>query len=78
MRELPREVLPNDHLTVWVPASQWTCPLCNPDDIGGYTTVAWIGKGDGPSGRCGNCGLKLVLARPNEHVPSVAEQIGGA
>lgn len=27
VRELSGAPLPNDHLTVWVPAEQWVCPL---------------------------------------------------
>lgn len=76
MRELSGELLPNDKITIFVPATQWTCPVCSSGDAG-YTTVAWIGKGDGPNGRCSECGIKLVLARMGEHVPSVEEQLGG-
>ena len=76
MRELSGVPLPNDHLTVWVPAEQWTCPLCHPGGgDGAYTSVVWLYQTDGPDGRCSRCGLKLRLAEANEHVPSVDEQL---
>ena len=78
-REFPPEgelLLPNDKYTVYVPANQWTCPLCQADGgDGAYTTVDWIGGSVGPDGRCERCGLKLILARPNESVPSIDEQL---
>lgn len=30
MRELSRDLLPHDDLTIWVPANTWTCVLCDP------------------------------------------------
>lgn len=73
MREFPRPesiLLERDRFTVWVPATTWSCPFC-------YGTVAWQGRDTvGPSGRCGQCGVKLCLARVGEHVPDHWEQIG--
>ena len=79
MRELaPQDsiLLPNDGLTIWVPANTWLCPLCVPQGgEGAYTSVVWIGTGDGPDGRCATCGAKLRLARQYEQVPSVDDQL---
>lgn len=77
MRELSPDPLPRDHLTIFVSAETWMCPMCEPPDGGDgtFTTVAWIGQSDGPDGRCSRCGLKLVLAKPGEHVPDPLEQI---
>lgn len=76
MRELSPEPLSNDHLTLWVPAEQWTCPLCITEaGEGVFTTVVWLYQSDGPDGRCSRCGLKCRLARAGEHVPSVQEQL---
>ena len=76
MRELSPDPLPNDSLTVWVDADTWTCPICTPyGGDGAYTSVAWLYQSDGPDGRCSRCGLKLRLAAPGDHVPSIDEQV---
>lgn len=68
-------LLPNDHRLIYVPANTWHCVLCQPaGGEGAYTTVDWIGAGQGPDGRCTRCGAKYVLARPGEHVPAPDEQ----
>lgn len=61
---------------IWVSAETWHCPFCEPDGgDGAGTTVTWLdGSHDGPDGRCGKCGVKLVLARAGEHVPDPLEQ----
>lgn len=68
--------LPRDRMVIWVSAETWHCPFCEPDGgDGAGTTVTWLdGPHDGPDGRCGKCGVKLVLARAGEHVPDPLEQ----
>lgn len=80
-REFPAPgdlLLPRDHAPIlWVPAQQWTCPLCDPENTGpvASSTVVWLGQNtDGPHGRCSTCGQKYALARPFEAVPTVLEQ----
>ncbi len=62
-------LLPRDHLTVWVRAETWYCPYCQANTTAA-STVDWLGSETrGPSGRCRECGVKLVLARLGEAVP---------
>jgi hypothetical protein len=82
MRELPEQdklLLPRDGAPILVvPAQQWHCKMCDPDDIApvAVTTVVWLGSNtDGPHGRCSTCGQKYALARPGEAVPSIEEQL---
>ena len=81
MRELPPEdqlLLIRDNAPIlYVPAQQWHCPLCDPDDTKAVavTTVVWLGPNtDGPHGRCRSCGQKYELVRAGEAVPPIAEQ----
>ena len=78
-RELPEGLLPFDnHPIIYVPATQWACPRCDPlDHNGSHTTVAWIGTDSGTLGRCSRCGQKLELALMGEAVPTLEEQEHG-
>ena len=82
VRELPPEdqlLLPRDKAPIlYVPAQQWHCAVCDPDDSGpvSTTTVVWLGaNADGPHGRCSSCGQKWMLSLPGESVPTVEEQL---
>jgi hypothetical protein len=52
---LPRDTAP----ILYVPATQWNCPLCDPENRAAVSvsTVVWLGTvADGPHGRCSNGG----------------------
>lgn len=71
----PDELLkPNDGVKVlWVSATRWSCPRCDPKETwGAHTSVCWVGG----FGRCSLCGQKLALGDPRDrHFPSVDEQL---
>lgn len=64
---------------LYVPATQWNCPLCDPENRAAVaaSTVVWLGPNtDGPHGRCSTCGQKYELVPAGEAVPTIAEQRG--
>ncbi|MCC6237153.1 MAG: hypothetical protein IT299_06230 [Dehalococcoidia bacterium] len=69
-------LLPRDHLTVWVRAETWHCPYCH-SPAAAASTVDWLGsESRGPSGRCRECGVKLVLARAGRRFPILRASSG--